>query len=66
MKWIRKARWVADGNIYTSSGVSAGIDMFYAFLEDVFGKKVADTCANGQEYIRNTNPHDDPFAPKDA
>lgn len=40
--------------------------MFYAFLEDVFGQKVADTCANGQEYIRNTDPLDDPFAPKDA
>lgn len=40
--------------------------MFYAFLEDVFGQKVADTCANGQEYIRNTDPHNDPFAPKNA
>jgi putative intracellular protease/amidase len=27
VKWMRKARWVDDGNIVTSSGVSAGIDM---------------------------------------
>ena len=27
MRWQRKARWVDDGNLVTSSGVSAGIDM---------------------------------------
>src|SRR5438309_498904 len=27
VKWVRHARWVDDGDIVTSSGVSAGIDM---------------------------------------
>src|SRR5262245_51656688 len=27
VQWIRRARWVDDGNVVTSSGVSAGIDM---------------------------------------
>ena len=27
VEWVRQARWVDDGNIVTSSGVSAGIDM---------------------------------------
>src|SRR5574338_457732 len=25
--WVRRARWVQDGRLWTSSGVSAGIDM---------------------------------------
>src|SRR5262249_4864401 len=27
VKWVREARWVEDGKFWTSSGVSAGIDM---------------------------------------
>ena len=37
VKWIKEARWVKDGNIYTSSGVSAGIDMALGFVADNFG-----------------------------
>ncbi|KAF9021524.1 class I glutamine amidotransferase-like protein [Hymenopellis radicata] len=31
VNWISHARWVVDGNIYTTSGVSAGIDGFFGF-----------------------------------
>ncbi|KAM0559949.1 hypothetical protein ACHAPJ_003901 [Fusarium lateritium] len=62
VKWARKARWVVDGNIWTSSGISAGIDMIYAFLADQYGQEVADDTANGSEYVRNTDPKSDPFA----
>ena len=27
VQWIRQARWVDDGDVITSSGVSAGVDM---------------------------------------
>jgi transcriptional regulator GlxA family with amidase domain len=30
--WIPVARWVVDGNIWTASGVSAGIDCMAAFI----------------------------------
>lgn len=37
MKWTEKARWVVDGKYYTSSGVSAGIDMALVFISDIQG-----------------------------
>lgn len=39
--WVKKARWINDGNIYTSSGVSAGIDMTLGFIADLLGYEVA-------------------------
>ncbi|KAF4438013.1 hypothetical protein FACUT_5279 [Fusarium acutatum] len=62
VKWVRKARWVVDGNIWTSSGISAGIDMIYAFIAEQYGQEIADDTADGSEYVRNTDPKSDPFA----
>ncbi|KAI1408588.1 class I glutamine amidotransferase-like protein [Hypoxylon sp. FL1857] len=64
--WVRRARWVTDGNIWTSSGISAGIDMMYAFVADQWGEDVAQTLADASEYVRNTDPHVDPFAVGEA
>jgi transcriptional regulator GlxA family with amidase domain len=33
--------WVQDGNIYTSAGISAGIDLALAWVEDDFGSAAA-------------------------
>lgn len=33
--------WVKDGNVYTSAGVSAGIDLALAWVEEDFGSAVA-------------------------
>ncbi|KAK9773107.1 putative Class I glutamine amidotransferase-like protein [Seiridium cardinale] len=60
--WVLKARWVTDGNVWTSSGVSAGIDMMFAFIADRYGDDVAETLSIRSEYRRNTDPSDDPFA----
>ena len=30
----KKARWVVDGRFYTSSGISAGMDMALGFIAD--------------------------------
>jgi transcriptional regulator GlxA family with amidase domain len=59
---VRNARWVVDGNIWTSSGISAGIDMIYAFIAEQYGQEIADDTADGSEYVRNTDPQSDPFA----
>ncbi|KAF9771037.1 hypothetical protein IL306_011334 [Fusarium sp. DS 682] len=62
VKWVRKARWVVDGNIWTSSGISAGIDMIYAFIAEQYGQEIADDTSNASEYVRNTDSKTDPFA----
>jgi transcriptional regulator GlxA family with amidase domain len=60
--WIAKARWVVDGNVWTASGVTAGIDATFAWIEEVYGKELADRSARGVEHTRVTDSHDDPFA----
>ena len=59
--WQAQARWVIDGKFYTSSGVSAGMDMTLAFIHDTQGEKMAQLCAEEAEYIWNRNPSIDPF-----
>ncbi|KIE47760.1 amidotransferase family protein [Clostridium argentinense CDC 2741] len=49
--WITRARWVVDGKFYTSSGVSAGMDMSLGFINDRLGKEIADETANAIEYV---------------
>lgn len=60
--WIRRARWVHDGKFYTSSGVSAGIDMTLSFISEMMGLNVAKQVATGMEYIWNSDKDSDPFA----
>jgi transcriptional regulator GlxA family with amidase domain len=60
--WVPKARWVVDGNIWTSSGVAAGMDMTYAFISTVFSPDIAKELANTIEYEPHTNPEWDPFS----
>jgi transcriptional regulator GlxA family with amidase domain len=59
--WVPTARWVEDGNIFTSSGVSAGIDAAYAFISRLYGEPVANYLAQSAEYNRVTDAHNDPF-----
>ncbi len=61
-EWIRKARWVRDGNIYTSSGVSAGIDMALGFVADHYGREAAKENARRSEYVWHEDAEEDPFA----
>ncbi|KAJ4317980.1 hypothetical protein N0V94_004663 [Neodidymelliopsis sp. IMI 364377] len=60
--WVPAARWVEDGNVFSSSGISAGIDVTLAWVGKVYGEEVADYLANSMEYERWTDPHRDPFA----
>lgn len=60
--WVNRARWVHDGRYYTSSGVSAGIDMALGFVADRLGRKAAEDNARRAEYIWNDSADDDPFA----
>ncbi len=48
--WDKKARWKVDDNYYTSSGVSAGMDMALGFLADRHGIDFARNVAWEIEY----------------
>ena len=60
--WMNRARWVVDEKYYTSSGISAGIDMALGFIADRFGNDQAQKIAKSIEYIWNSDPNEDQFA----
>lgn len=62
VNWVKKARWVVDGKYYTSSGVSAGMDMALGFISDRFGVETANNIACDIEYRWNSDKDKDPFA----
>ncbi len=59
--WVEKARWVDDGVVVTSSGVSAGIDMALAVIARLWGEERAEQIATLTEYEWHRDPTDDPF-----
>jgi transcriptional regulator GlxA family with amidase domain len=62
VKWQRRARWVDDGDVLTSSGVSAGTDMALALIARLNGREMAMASARNMEYIWSEDPSNDPFA----
>lgn len=62
VQWIRRARWVVDGKFWTSSGVTAGMDMALAIIQHVFGREAAEDSARKAEYVWNEDSTHDPFA----
>jgi transcriptional regulator GlxA family with amidase domain len=62
VNWVPKARWVEDGKFFTSSGVSAGMDMSLAVMSKIFGEDAAEFIAVGTEYDWHKDPNWDPFA----
>lgn len=62
VKWQPVARWVCDGKFYTSSGVSAGMDMALGFIADRYGIEQAEEIAVHTEYVWQKDPAIDVFA----
>lgn len=64
---VCRERWVRDGNLWTSAGVSAGIDMALAFIATVSGDEIAGKIQLGAEYYPATKlygeAHKNPLAP---
>jgi transcriptional regulator GlxA family with amidase domain len=60
--WVRKARWVEDGAFFTSSGVSAGMDMALAVIARTQGNATAEQVAVWAEYDWHRDAAWDPFA----
>jgi len=62
VNWMTNARWVVDGKFYTSSGISAGMDMALGFIKDTIGYESAVEIAKNIEYIWNEDKDYDLFA----
>ncbi|KAL8283931.1 hypothetical protein RQP46_005363 [Phenoliferia psychrophenolica] len=62
VEWVYKARWVEDGKFWTSSGVSAGIDMALAWVAHVYGIDTAERMTKGMEYVWERDSTVDSFA----
>jgi len=60
--WQAQARWVEDGKYFTSSGVSAGIDMSLAVIARLYDQDKAAQVAKFAEYDWHWDPTWDPFA----
>jgi transcriptional regulator GlxA family with amidase domain len=62
VEWIPKARWVEDGKYFTSSGVSAGMDMALAVIAKMCGRETSLQIASRAEYEWHEDSSWDPFA----
>jgi len=62
VEWIVKARWVQDDKYFTSSGVSAGIDMALAVIAKLCGRETSLQIASRAEYEWHEDSSWDPFA----
>ncbi|KAG7092743.1 hypothetical protein E1B28_009070 [Marasmius oreades] len=62
--WVPKARWVVndDKHIWTASGVTAGMDLAYAFLVHLVGEKFADEMKGIVEFRTVKDSEEDEFA----
>lgn len=60
--WVKQARWVEDGKYFTSSGVSAGMDMALTVIAQKFGLEAAESTAIRAEYDWHRDADYDPFA----
>ena len=60
--WVKEARWVEHDKFFTSSGVSAGMDMSLGLIEKILGKDAAKQSAIWAEYDWQEDSNWDPFA----
>ena len=62
VQWQKQARWVEDGKFFSSSGVSAGIDMSLAVIAKLVSQQAAEQAATFAEYDWHRDANWDPFA----
>ena len=60
--WVKQARWVEDGRFFSSSGVSAGMDMSLAVIARLLGQAKAEQVAIWAEYDWHKEAAWDPFS----
>ncbi|KAK6540619.1 hypothetical protein TWF694_008014 [Orbilia ellipsospora] len=60
IRWQPHMRYVRDGNVWTTSGVSAGVDGILGWIEYVWGTNVSTTVTNAMEWY-HSGANDDIF-----
>jgi transcriptional regulator GlxA family with amidase domain len=60
--WVPHARWVADRDRWTSSGVAAGLDMALALIAELHGQQTAQDLADRVELEWHQDASWDPYA----
>ncbi|KAK7417164.1 hypothetical protein QQX98_004767 [Neonectria punicea] len=61
VNWVTPARFVIDGKIWSSSGVTSALDLVFAFIETYWGSDRSETIANIIEH-EPKEAEDDPFS----
>ncbi|ORX93398.1 class I glutamine amidotransferase-like protein, partial [Basidiobolus meristosporus CBS 931.73] len=61
VNWVREARWTEDGNIFTSSGVTAGMDLAVRLVQLLVGDHILPLLINISEYRWANDPARDDF-----
>lgn len=61
VKWLENRRWHVDGKVWSSAGVTAGIDLAAEFSRQHFDKEIVQLAKDVTEYKPNP-AHPDPFA----
>lgn len=59
-RWDQTVRWVDNGKVITSAGVSAGTDMALYLVARLLGQEVAEAAALRMEYRWDSDPTDPP------
>ncbi|KAF3941619.1 hypothetical protein ABW19_dt0209361 [Dactylella cylindrospora] len=60
VRWQPKARYVRDKNVWTTSGISAGVDGVLGWIETIWGSEIATNVTNIMEWNR-VGANDDEF-----
>ncbi|KAH7358396.1 DJ-1/PfpI family protein [Plectosphaerella cucumerina] len=58
--WVAPARYVRDGNVWSSSGVTAGMDLTLYMIKEFYGEDLQRRIRNGAEILPRAWD-DDPF-----
>ncbi|KAF5016686.1 hypothetical protein F66182_11556 [Fusarium sp. NRRL 66182] len=61
VNWVSPARFVIDGKVWSSSGVTSGLDLIFAFIETFWGSQHSERIASIVEHEPRVAT-DDPFA----
>ncbi|KAF4975604.1 hypothetical protein FZEAL_7634 [Fusarium zealandicum] len=63
VNWVSPARFVIDGKVWSSSGVTSALDLVFAFIETYWGSEQSQRIAGIIEHVPRIAT-DDPFSAK--
>ncbi|RGP59186.1 hypothetical protein FLONG3_11259 [Fusarium longipes] len=61
VNWVSPARYVVDGKVWSSSGVTSGLDLIFAFISTFWGREQSEHIASIVEHVPR-EATDDPFS----